>query len=375
MRKAKSKAAANSAPGSWARPGGAYACAIIGTMPLNSDSSAGARSLGTTLIHGARVQSPASRDASSLAVEGGAVTWIGQDAPGPTLFPEAASIDVGGAWCAPAFFESAAGRDFGSEASAAGSGVIRMTSHAPVLQDPTSAVIDELVAGTIEKLTFRADPAGGGLQPILDFLAAAAEKAGNVRVAGRAPTIIGLAAADLRAIDDAQTQALSRFGVTLVVAPLDGDGVEGTDLIGLAASGIPLAGTSWDGKEFRPWDAVAALTGVDVGVAVPARGLSPRAAFTATTRGAVRAFLGQGSGLGVLQPGSPASFALWETGELVTKAADDAVQRWSTDPRSGVPPMPDLEGPAPTCVSLVDNGTVLFDSGVLAPAFSQGAEG
>lgn len=343
-------------------------------MPQKSISSVNARQLGPTLIHGARVLSPASRDATSLAVDNGAVAWIGQDAPGPTLFPDAASVNAADAWCAPAFFEFDAAADAGVDASAAALGVVRMTSDAPVLQAPGSAVIDSLVAGDLDKLTLRADSAAGGLQGVLDFLDAAAEKAGHVRVAGRAPAIVGLGAADLRAISAEQSDALAKYGVSLVVAPLLGDGVSGADLIGLAAAGIPLAGTCWDGAEFRPWDALATLTGVCDAAASPARALSPRAAFTAATRGAVRAFIGQGSGLGVLQPGAPTAFALWNTGELVAKAADDAVQRWSTDPRSGVPPMPDLEGPAPTCLALVDRGEVLFDSGVLGAAPGSGSE-
>lgn len=344
-------------------------------MPQISGSSENARPLPPTLIRGARVLSPASRDASSLAIEGGTVTWIGQDAPGPALFPDAASVDVAGAWCAPAFFEAGAGRDAEADAAAAALGVVRMTPDAPVSPDSASAVIDALVSGDLDTFTLRADPAVGGLQSVLDFLDLAADRAGHVRVAGRAPAIVGLGAAELRGITDTQSEALSRYGVALVLAPLQGDGVEGIDLIGLAAAGIPLAGTSWDGDAYRPWDAVAALTGAGSVAPAPARGLSPRAAFTASTRGAVRAFLGQGSGLGVLQPGSPASFALWETGELVAKAADDAVQRWSTDPRSGVPPMPDLAGPAPTCLSVVSEGTRLFDSGVLGTPGGDGAEG
>lgn len=343
-------------------------------MPQISVSSENARQLGPTLIHGARVLSPASRDATSLAVDNGAVAWIGQDAPGPTLFPDATSVDAASAWCAPTFFEFDAAGEAREDASAAGRGVVRMTADAPVLQDPGSDVIDSLVAGDLDKLTLRADPAAGGLQGVLDFLDAAAEKAGHVRVAGRAPAIVGLGAADLGSISAEQSESLARYGVSLVVAPLLGDGMAGADLIGLAAAGIPFAGTCWDGADYRPWDALAALTGVGDAAAAPSRPLSPRAAFTAATRGAVRAFLGQGSGLGVLQPGAPASFTLWDTGELVAKAADDAVQRWSTDPRSGVPPMPDLEGPAPTCLAVVDRGEVLFDSGVLGAATGPGTE-
>ena len=342
-------------------------------MPQISGTSEDARSLGPTLIHGARVLSPASRDASSLAIDNGAVTWIGQDAPGPTLFPDATSIGAGGAWCAPAFFEFGAGDHAREDASAADRGVVRMTANAPVSQEPDSAVIDALVAGELDKLTLRAESGAGGLQQVLDFLDAAAERAGHVRVAGRAPAIVGLGAAELGAISAEQSEALARYGASLVLSPLLEDGVAGADLIGLAAAGIPLAGTSWDGVEFRPWDALATLTGVGDAATPPSRGLSPRAAFTAATRGAARAFLGQGSGLGVLQPGAPASFALWSTGELIAKAADDAVQRWSTDPRSGVPPMPDLEGPAPQCLAVVDRGELLFDSGILGAAVDSGS--
>ena len=59
---------------------------------------------------------------------------------------------------------------------------------------------------------------------------------------------------------------------------------------------------------------------------------------------------------GTLTPGAPATFARWQTGELAVVAADDAVQRWSTDPRSGVPPMPDLSGPDPVLRWLVVDG-------------------
>ncbi|MGG8408559.1 amidohydrolase, partial [Streptomyces sp. 12297] len=45
---------------------------------------------------------------------------------------------------------------------------------------------------------------------------------------------------------------------------------------------------------------------------------------------------------GVLVPGAPADYALWQTGELVVQAPDDRVARWSTDPRSGTPGLPDL---------------------------------
>ena len=53
---------------------------------------------------------------------------------------------------------------------------------------------------------------------------------------------------------------------------------------------------------------------------------------------------------GVLVPGAPADYAVWRTDELVVQAPDDRVARWSTDPRSGTPGLPDLT-PGPTCPS------------------------
>ena len=44
----------------------------------------------------------------------------------------------------------------------------------------------------------------------------------------------------------------------------------------------------------------------------------------------------------------PASYAVWETGDLDVSAPADAVQRWSTDPRSRVPELPRLD-PATRC--------------------------
>ena len=72
----------------------------------------------------------------------------------------------------------------------------------------------------------------------------------------------------------------------------------------------------------------------------PEHRISVRAAFTAHTRGGWRA-VGRDDA-GVLVPGAPADYAVWRTGELVVQAPDDRVARWSTDPRSGTPGLPDL---------------------------------
>jgi hypothetical protein len=51
---------------------------------------------------------------------------------------------------------------------------------------------------------------------------------------------------------------------------------------------------------------------------------------------------------------------VWETGELEVSAPDNAVQRWSTDPRSRVPALPTLgDHPLPRCHTTVHRGAVL----------------
>jgi len=61
-------------------------------------------------------------------------------------------------------------------------------------------------------------------------------------------------------------------------------------------------------------------------------------------------------------PGAPASYAVWDTGELTVSAPRDAVQRWSTDPRSRVPALPrlGLEDPLPRCRHTVHQGRVIY---------------
>lgn len=127
----------------------------------------------------------------------------------------------------------------------------------------------------------------------------------------------------------------------------------------LASQGVPLAfGSDTPVTSIDPWSTVrAAAAHQTAGAAV-----SMRAAFNAATRGAWRA-AGVRDGLtGTLVPGAPASYAVWETGELEAGAAPaDAVQRWSTDPRSRTPVLPRLDPgtPPPRCVQTVHRGVVI----------------
>ena len=68
----------------------------------------------------------------------------------------------------------------------------------------------------------------------------------------------------------------------------------------------------------------------------------------------------------VLAVGAPATYAIWEPGPLAVQAPDGRIAAWSTDPRSGTPPLPDLTSGTPRCWRTVRAGVTIFDSGDLA---------
>jgi predicted amidohydrolase YtcJ len=126
----------------------------------------------------------------------------------------------------------------------------------------------------------------------------------------------------------------------------------------LASQGVPLAlGSDAPVTGFDPWTSVrAAVNHRTTGSAI-----SARAAFTAATRGGWRAGGIRDGDAGTLVPGAPASYVIWEAGELEVHAPRDTVQRWSTDPRSRVPALPRV-GPddaPPQCRRTVHRGAVI----------------
>lgn len=129
---------------------------------------------------------------------------------------------------------------------------------------------------------------------------------------------------------------------------------------GMAAAGVSLAiGSDAPVTALSPWAALRAA----VNHRSAGSGLSPRAAFSAATRGAWRAG-GVRDGLaGTLVPGAPATYAVWDAGDLVVDAAADSVQRWSTDPRSRVPGLPRLDADSvdPTCLRTVHRGVAIHE--------------
>ncbi|WP_406817888.1 amidohydrolase [Mycobacterium sp. M23085] len=126
----------------------------------------------------------------------------------------------------------------------------------------------------------------------------------------------------------------------------------------LASQGVPLAlGSDAPVTGFDPWVSVRAA----VNHRTAGSGISARAAFAAATRGGWRAAGVRDGKTGILVPGAPASYVIWDAGDLEVHAPRDTVQRWSTDPRSRVPALPRLgrDDALPRCRRTVHRGAVI----------------
>ncbi|WP_326764471.1 amidohydrolase [Streptomyces sp. NBC_01591] len=126
----------------------------------------------------------------------------------------------------------------------------------------------------------------------------------------------------------------------------------------LLRAGVPLAfGSDSPVTPLDPWGTVRAAAFHRT----PEHRISVRAGFTAHTRGGWRA-VGRDDA-GALVPGAPADYAVWRTADLVVQAPDDRVARWSTDPRSGTPGLPDLTPGAelPVCLRTVVFGRTVYE--------------
>ena len=138
----------------------------------------------------------------------------------------------------------------------------------------------------------------------------------------------------------------ARLGADRVHGRAGGDAGPMNPFATMMAAGMTVAlGSDSPVTPFAPWEAVRAC----VNHHDESQRVSARSAFLAHTRGGWRA-----AGFddrGYLDLGLPATFAVWEVGDLVVQAPDDRIQTWSTDPRSGTPGLPDLSPgpPAPTC--------------------------
>ncbi|HEX5017719.1 MAG TPA: amidohydrolase family protein [Actinomycetes bacterium] len=122
--------------------------------------------------------------------------------------------------------------------------------------------------------------------------------------------------------------------------------------------GIPLAlGSDAPVTPLGPWQAIRAA----VHHHQSEQRLTPRAAFSAHTRGGWRAARRRG---GVIAVGEPASIAIWDCEELVVDSPDERVSAWSTDPRAGVPGLPPLDddAPDPVCLQTLVAGRTVYSN-------------
>jgi predicted amidohydrolase YtcJ len=175
-------------------------------------------------------------------------------------------------------------------------------------------------------------------------------------------------------VDEATIAVLARCGVVASVQPMFdglwggpdgmyaervGDRWRGMNPFGsLARAGVVLAfGSDAPVTELGGWEAVRAAAFHHE----PSERITVRAAFQAHTRGGWRA-----AGIddaGVLAPSSAATYAIWQSdADLVVQTPDQRVAAWSTDPRAGVPVLPDLSEGTPTCVRTVVGGRVVYES-------------
>lgn len=177
-------------------------------------------------------------------------------------------------------------------------------------------------------------------------------------------------------VDSGQAQQLGDWGVIASVQPsfdahwggesgmyaqrLGAERAAGLNPLALLASaGVPLAfGSDAPVTGMNPWETVRAATQHHT----PGSAVSARAAFAAATRGGWRAGGVRDGISGTLVPGAPASYAIWDADDFDVSAPDDAVQRWSTDPRSRVPALPRLTAGdrLPRCRQTVHRGAVIY---------------
>ncbi len=145
------------------------------------------------------------------------------------------------------------------------------------------------------------------------------------------------------------------------------------DFAGMVRAGISLAfGSDSPVTPLEPWEWVRAAMWHHN----PSSRLSARAAFSAATRGGWRA--AHRDDVGVLTPGAPATYAVWQVDELAVQAPDARVANWSTDPRSGTPALPVItpDSPAPVCLATVLDGRTLYvaDVGQVGDQLAESAE-
>ncbi|MFI1682437.1 amidohydrolase [Streptomyces sp. NPDC020607] len=243
-------------------------------------------------------------------------------------------------------------------------------AHTGTAHLDAAAVAAHVVACTEEGLQAGFHAIGdAAVASVVDGMRQAAEKVGAARVRAARHRV-----EHAEMLTPETIAAFAEFGLTASVQPVfdalwgGEDGMYAQRLgaerartlnpyAALLRAGVPLAfGSDSPVTPLDPWGTVRAAAFHRT----PEHRVSVRAAFTAHTRGGWRA-VGRDDA-GILVPGAPADYAVWRTSDLVVQAPDDRVARWSTDPRSGTPGLPDLSPGAelPVCLRTVVGGRTVF---------------
>ncbi|MFT4041577.1 MAG: amidohydrolase family protein [Gordonia sp. (in: high G+C Gram-positive bacteria)] len=209
---------------------------------------------------------------------------------------------------------------------------------------------------------------------VVDALSALAEEIGTPTLAARAHRL-----EHAEMVSPAQAQVLARCGVIASMQPLFDAAWGGPEQLYAQRLGAQRAATLNDFAELARAGVVLSfssdspVTPIDPWATVraavhhhqPHSAISARAAFAAASRGGWRAGGVNDGTTGTLVPGAVASYSIWDADDLVVAGSHANAARWSLDPRSRVPALPDVAPAAslPRCIRTVHRGRDLYVRG------------
>ena len=295
------------------------------------------------IIHNATIHSPIERFATALHVEGGIITWMGDEdtaAYRARAHPDAPVIDTERALITPAFHDAAAAPTSVLHRNGITAAHIHLGSAAELAgYDPHLDAIGILSDPPASGPAIHALAPGASAEEMEDFLRmerpplveAALTVAGRGDAAAFTDLVAGgrvpSARVYLSAREDVAPHVLEGWSVVIII-----DGEIKLRLADLARAGVPFAlrgaGTPWETITRALFEGPAPI--------------SARAAFNAHTRGAWRLTPGQFEPRGMLRVGAPADLASWHVEALAVQAPDERAAHWSTDERAGTPLLPYL---------------------------------
>ncbi len=250
---------------------------------------------------------------TAVIIDNGMVAWIGEDEGlAGQLLENDRIFDCQGALIAPAFFDGHADAASGLPVTVGAAYARDDRSSSTTLQFFERGPKGELVLG---------GSAAAGQQPRYD---------GPLPRASLEAAITELLAARAMAVLPSDTPAdvlaqLARSGVPFTFGSF-GEPLDYWSLLRRCVYGTGLGDLAEDGSEAPDAQSVRTISG--------------RAAFNAVTRGGWR--LVGDPAAGEVAVGSVARLNLWHCQDLLVQTPDQRVAAWSTDVRSGTPPLPDL---------------------------------